>query len=150
MDTEGSRESKEARLARRVATALLAREGAARAWALTLEDAGEGYSLVSMTLTPAMLNGHGTAHGGMIFALADAAFAYACNSRNIATVAQHCSIAFLNPGNAGERLRAEARETAAGGRSGVYSVTVFGEDDRVIATMQGLSRSLGRRVLEER
>ena len=58
------------------------------AWGLTIEAADVGFSRVAMTLTPQMLNGHGIAHGGMIFALADSAFAYACNSRNEATVAQ--------------------------------------------------------------
>lgn len=133
----------------RVAKALQAREGTSTAWGLTVEAVEDGYARVAMHLTPAMLNGHGSAHGGMIFALADTAFAYACNSHNIVTVAQHCSIAFIDAGRAGERLVAEARERASKGRSGVYSVTVFGEDDRIIAEMQGLSRVIGGPILEE-
>jgi acyl-CoA thioesterase len=136
------------RLARRVADTLIAREGTSPAWGLTLEAADAGYSRVSMLLRADMLNGYGTAHGGMIFSLADSAFAYACNSRNIATVAQSCTIAFLDASRAGERLTAEAREVALRGRSGVYAITVFGEDGRIVAEMQGLSRSIGRPVLE--
>jgi acyl-CoA thioesterase len=135
-------------LAWRVAIDLLSKEGTGTAWALTLEAADAGMSRVSMRLTPAMTNGHGTAHGGMIFALADSAFAYACNSRNVAAVAQSCAIAFIDAGHPGERLVAEARELAVRGRTGSYAITVFGEDGRVVATMQGLSRSLARPVIE--
>ena len=86
-----------------------------------------------------MLNGHGIAHGGMIFALADTAFAYACNSRNVTTVAAQASIVFLDAAREGEMLVAEAREAALAGRSGVYNVSVRGEDGRAIAEFQGLS-----------
>jgi acyl-CoA thioesterase len=101
-----------------------------------------------MTVRPDMLNGHAIAHGGMIFALADTAFAYACNSRNMSTVAQAASIVFLAKARAGERLVAEAREQALSGRSGVYAVTVTAQDGRTVAEFQGLSRSLGEPVLE--
>jgi acyl-CoA thioesterase len=96
----------------------------------------------------AVLNGRAIAHGGMIFALADTAFAYACNSRNVSSVAQAASIVFLAQAKAGERLVAEARELALSGRSGVYTVTVATSDGRKIAEFQGLSRSLNQPVLE--
>lgn len=96
------------RLARRVADAMLAREGTGPAWGLVIEAVREGYALVSMRLRADMLNGHGIAHGGMIFSLADSAFAYACNSSNQTTVAQQASIAFLAPAYEGEVLLAEA------------------------------------------
>ena len=136
-------------LGRRVAETLLAREGTGPAWGVEIEDAGEGWARVAMTVTPAMLNGHGTAHGGMVFALADTAFAYACNSRNETSVAQQASIAFLGPARAGDRLVAEAREQAAAGRSGVYYVSVRGEDGRVVAEFQGLSRTVGGAVVPD-
>ena len=94
-----------------------------------------------------MLNGHGNAHGGMIFALADTAFAYACNSRNVRTVAAQASIAFVEAGREGELLQAEASEQALQGRSGVYTATVRGEDGRTIAIFQGLSRSVGGPII---
>lgn len=131
-----------------IAHAMLSREGTGPAWAIEIEDAGPGFSRVAMTLRGDMLNGHGSAHGGMIFALADTAFAYACNSRNQVSVAHQASITFVDAGRAGERLIAEARETAAKGRSGVYAVTVFGEDKRIIAAMQALSRTVGGSVIE--
>lgn len=133
--------------ARKVAAAMLAREGTGPAWGIEIEEAREGYARVAMVLRPDMLNGHGTAHGGMIFALADSAFAYACNSRDAKTVAAQASIVFLDAARDGERLTAEARETALAGRSGVYHVAVRGADGRVIAEFQGYSRTIGGAVI---
>src|SRR5262245_15365228 len=76
------------KLARRVAETLFQREGTGPAWGVTIDEAREGYALIRMTLRDDMLNGHRIGHGGMIFALADTAFAYACNSRNENAVAQ--------------------------------------------------------------
>ncbi|GAB4525551.1 MAG: hydroxyphenylacetyl-CoA thioesterase PaaI [Amphiplicatus sp.] len=135
-------------LARRVAAHLHAQEGTSRAWDLALEDAGAGWARASLRLRKDMLNGHGLAHGGVIFALADTAFAWACNSRNVKTVAQAASIAFLSPGRAGETLTAEAREEAGEGRAGVYVVRVTGEDGRVVAVFQGLSRAVSGPVID--
>ncbi len=137
------------KLGRRIAHEMHGREGTAKAWRLQLEDAGEGWACCSMTVREDMLNGHGTAHGGMIFALADTAFAWACNSRNVKTFAQHASISFLSPALPGERLTAEAREDASEGRSGVYTARVTGEGGRVVAIFQGLSRTAGGPVIEE-
>ncbi|MEZ6022834.1 MAG: hydroxyphenylacetyl-CoA thioesterase PaaI [Hyphomonadaceae bacterium] len=134
-------------LARRVIEALLAREGTGPAWNIKLEDAREGYARISMLVRPDMLNGHASAHGGMIFALADSAFAYACNARNETTVAQNASICFLAPAVAGDTLIAEAREASRAGRSGVYHVSVRTEDGRVIAEFTGLSRTIGGPVI---
>jgi len=130
-------------LARRVADTLLAREGTGPAWGLVIEDAREGYARVRMALRDDMLNGHRSAHGGMIFALADSAFAYACNSRNETTVAQAATIAFLAPARAGDVLVAEARELSRSGKSGVYQVSVKTADGQFVAEFTGLSRTIG-------
>lgn len=134
-------------LARRVAEALLSKEGTGPAWGIIIDDAREGYALVRMTVREEMLNGHRIAHGGMIFALADTAFAYACNSRNESTVAQNATISFLAPAAVGDTLIAEAQETARSGRSGVYQVSVKAGDGRVIAEFTGLSRTIGGAVI---
>jgi acyl-CoA thioesterase len=139
--------SKADELARRVAEAMLAREGTGPAWGLVIEEAREGYARVGMQVRADMLNGHAIAHGGMIFSLADTAFAYACNSRNEITVAQHASIAFLAQARGGEMLVAEARESSRDGRSGVYQVSVRTTDGRTIAEFTGLSRTIGGPVL---
>jgi acyl-CoA thioesterase len=135
-------------LARRVAEHLRSREGTGPAWGIEIEEVREGYARIAMTVRPDMLNGHAIAHGGMIFALADTAFAYACNSRNVSTVANQASIVFLAPAKEGERLVAEAREAALAGRSGVYRVTVTNPAGAKIAVFQGLCRSLNEPVLD--
>ncbi|MBI1364341.1 MAG: hydroxyphenylacetyl-CoA thioesterase PaaI [Alphaproteobacteria bacterium] len=132
-----------------IAKKLHALENTSRAWDLKLEGAGEGWARCSMIIRDDMLNGLGTAHGGVIFALADTAFAWTCNSHNVRTFAQNASISFLSPGKAGEKLTAEAREETRGERTGVYIVRVTGEDGRVVAIFQGLARTAGGAVIEE-
>jgi acyl-CoA thioesterase len=136
-------------LASRVAHRMLAAEGTGPAWGVEIEEAREGYARIAMTVRADMLNGHRIAHGGMIFALADTAFAYACNSRNLRSVAAQASIVFLDAARDGETLVAEAQEEALAGRSGVYNVVVRGGDGRIVATFQGLSRSVGGAVIED-
>src|SRR3982750_3007651 len=136
-------------IADEVARAMLAGEGTGPAWGVEIEEARQGYARIRMTLRADMLNSHRIAHGGMIFALADTAFAYACNGRNVKTVAAQASIVFLDAVREGEKLVAEARETALAGRSGVYNVSVRGGDGRSVAEFQGLSRSLGGPVIGE-
>jgi acyl-CoA thioesterase len=134
-------------LARRVAERLIAQEGTSAAWGVVLDEAREGYARVRMTVRADMLNGHRTAHGGMIFALADSAFAYACNSRNEATVAQSATILFLSPASEGDVLIAEAQEDAIAGRSGAYSVSIRTSDGVAVAQFQGLSRTIGGAII---
>lgn len=135
------------KLARQIADTLLQREGTGPAWGISIDDAREGYALVRMTVRDDMLNGHRIGHGGMIFALADTAFAYACNSRNENTVAQNASISFLAPAQPGDVLLAEAREVSRSGRSGVYQVSVKSAAGAVIAEFTGLSRTIGGSVI---
>jgi acyl-CoA thioesterase len=131
-----------------IARALRAKEAASDLLGLALEDAGEGWARCSMRVRPDMLNGLSTCHGGIIFALADTAFAWACNSRNVQTFAQHAAISFLSPAREGETLTAEAREESAQGRTGVYTVRVTGGDERIVAIFQGLSRTAGGAIME--
>ncbi|MGQ0560201.1 MAG: hydroxyphenylacetyl-CoA thioesterase PaaI [Sphingosinicella sp.] len=133
----------------KVAAAMLAAEGTGPAWGIAIDEARTGYARIRMTLRADMLNGHRIAHGGMVFALADTAFAYACNSRNVRTVAAQASIVFLDSAQEGEELVAEAKEAALAGRSGVYQVSVNTADGRAIAEFQGFSRTLGGPVIEE-
>lgn len=119
---------------------------ASRGLGMQLVRAGAGEAVLTMRITEAMVNGHGIAHGGFIFALADSAFAFACNSHGERAVAQHCSITYLRPGRAGEMLRAEARERVRVGRSGMTDVRVLGEDGTVVAEMRGHSRTIPKEV----
>ena len=135
-------------LAERVARAMFAAEGTGPAWGIRIEEASAGYARLSMVLRADMLNGHRTAHGGMIFALADTAFAYVCNGRNERTVAAQASIVFLGSVDAGETLTAEAEELSSAGRSGVTRVAVRTSDGRPVAEFTGYSRTIGGAVLD--
>ena len=95
-----------------------------------------------MTVLPSMLNGHGMCHGGLVFTLADTAFAHACNSHGPATVAAAASIDFLAPANEGDVLVAEAVEQHRRGRTGLYDVVVTGADGTVVARFHGRSHEL--------
>ena len=135
-------------LAKRVADAMLAAEGTGPAWGLKIEDVRKDYARVSMVVRADMLNGHGFAHGGMIFALADSAFAYVCNGANHASLAAQASIVFLDKVREGETLIAEATEVAREGRAGVTRVAVRAGDGRAVAEFTGYSRTLGGAVVD--
>ena len=136
-------------LAGRVAHSMLAAEGTGPAWGIVLEEVRAHYARVSMVVRPDMLNGHGIAHGGMIFALADSAFAYVCNGSNHASVAAQASIVFLGKAEEGETLVAEASEVAREGRAGVTRVSVKTADGRDVAEFTGYSRTLGGPVIAD-
>ena len=136
-------------LASRVAHKMLAGEGTGPAWGIRIEDVREAYARISMVVRADMLNSHGITHGGMIFALADTAFAYVCNGANHATVAAQGSIVFLDKVREGETLIAEATEVAKEGRAGVTRVAVRAGDGRAVAEFTGYSRTLGGRVIED-
>ena len=126
-----------------VAATMWAADAASQGLGMVLEKAGAGQARMAMTVEPRMLNGHGSCHGGFIFALADSAFAFACNSRGQVAVAQTCTITYLRPVRSGERLVATAREVAIAGRSGLYDVQVVGEAG-VAAEFRGQSRVVGK------
>lgn len=135
-------------LASRVAHAMLAAEGTGPAWGIRIEEVRSGYARLSMTVRPEMLNGHRIVHGGMVFALADSAFAYVCNGRNEKSVAAQAGIVFLGSAGEGDTLVAEAEEAATSGRSGVTRVAVRTGEGRVIAEFTGYSRAIGGRVID--
>jgi acyl-CoA thioesterase len=134
-------------LADRVARAMLAGEGTGPAWGIRIEETREKFVRLSMVVRADMLNSHKIAHGGMIFALADTAFAYVCNGANHASVAAQASIVFLDKVSEGETLVAEAEEVAREGRAGVTRVAVRTADGRRIAEFTGYSRTLGGAVI---
>lgn len=134
-------------LADATAEAMWSRDRAAQALGLKIVRVQPGASLLTMVVRGDMVNGHHICHGGMIFSLADTAFAYACNSRNENTVAQHVSVSFLAPAQPGDVLIAEAREVSRSGRSGVYQVSVKTAAGAVIAEFTGLSRTIGGAII---
>ncbi|PHZ85820.1 hydroxyphenylacetyl-CoA thioesterase PaaI [Paremcibacter congregatus] len=112
-------------------------------------DVGVGHATLRMTITKDKSNVMGSAHGGAIFALADAVFAYACNSQNIVTVASGCSIDFLAPAFPGDTLTAKAQYQGGRGRQGIYDIMITNQDDKLIATFRGKSHATKDTILGE-
>jgi acyl-CoA thioesterase len=122
--------------------ALWKEDYASQALGMDVIEVGAGRAKLRMRVRRDMCNGHGTCHGGMIFTLADSAFAFACNSHNRVTVANNCTIAFLTAGKEGDELIAEAVERHRGGRSGVCDVNVTKADGTLVAVFRGHSTQL--------
>jgi len=129
-------------LARACADAMWKEDGASQGLGMQILEVKAGHAVLAMTIQPHMVNGHGIAHGGFIFTLADSAFAFACNSHNQRTVAAQCNISFIRPGKLGDTLVAAAREISRTGRSGIYDVRVT-VNDTVVAELRGHSRTIG-------
>ena len=123
------------------ARTMWADDPASAAMGMRLEELGPGLAVVSMTVRADMVNGHGICHGGLVAALADSAFALACNSRGARTVAAGFDVTFLAPAHEGDVLVATASERALRGRSGLYDVTVC-RGDEAVAEFRGRSRTL--------
>ncbi|MEM5315934.1 hydroxyphenylacetyl-CoA thioesterase PaaI [Paraburkholderia sp. JHI869] len=134
-------------LARAAAQAMYESDGCTRALGMELLEVRAGYARLSMAVRPEFLNGHQTCHGGMIFSLADSAFAFACNSYNINTVAAGCSIEFLRPVLRDEVLTAEAEEQVLSGRNGVYDIRVTNRAGETVALFRGKSAQIRGNVI---
>jgi phenylacetic acid degradation protein PaaD len=123
--------------------AMMAKDEASRGLGIELIDQGDGRAVTRMTVRDDMVNGHAIAHGGLIFTLADTAFACACNSFGPVTVAASADIVFVAPAHAGDVLVAEAVLRTRFGRAGLYDVTVR-RSGQVIAEFRGRSHQLDR------
>lgn len=122
--------------------AMWAEDRASRSLGMEIVEVGPGRAVLRMPVREDMCNSHRLCHGGMIFTLADSAFALACNSHNKVTVANNCNIAFVTPARAGDVLTAEAVERRRGGRSGITDVTVTDQHGREIALFRGHSTQI--------
>lgn len=131
-------------VAERAASAMWAEDRASQSLGMTLDEVGPGFARLSMTVRTDMTNGHGLCHGGFVFALADSAFAFACNSHGDATVAAGAEIDFVAPAQAGDRLTATARERHRGRRTGLYDIEVTCGAGEVVAFFRGRSHRLSK------
>jgi acyl-CoA thioesterase len=130
-------------LARQVGAAMFAADTASRAFMqMELLECAPGSATMRMAVRAEMLNGHQICHGGLIFTLADSTFAFACNSRNQATVAAGCSIEFLRPARLGDMLTCVGREQALQGRHGIYDMQVTNQHGEVVAMFRGKSAQI--------
>jgi phenylacetic acid degradation protein PaaD len=130
--------------ARAIVNTFLQNDYCSQALDISFAEIGSGRATATMVVRKDMLNGHGTCHGGIIFALADAIFAIASNSHGQRAVAQFCSIAYLRPANLGDKLKAVGAETMLAGQRGIYDITVSCGDD-IVAAFRGHARAVGDR-----
>lgn len=137
-------------LAVRAIDAMWSADRASQALGMVVAEVRPGYGKVTMTVRHDMVNGHDIAHGGLVFALADSAFAVACNSHNRSTVAQSCDVVFVAPARLGDELVAEAVERGRWGRNGITDVTVTrAVDGIVVAEFRGRSREVPGRLVDD-
>lgn len=120
-----------------VANHMLANDQFSQWLGIEILEIAAGYSKIKMTVRPEMLNGFGTVHGGIAFSMADSCFAYACNNRNVLSVALDTSINFLKPVHPGDILIAEAKELHNGHSTGLYHVTITNQKDHIVAVFKG-------------
>ena len=133
----------------RNARAMYEKDTCARELGIELIEMDQGFAQMTMVVTPKMLNGHQTCHGGQLFSLADTAFAYACNSQGLAAVASAASIDFLRPAFVGELLTATARVKLQGKLTGVYDIEIVNQQQKVIALFRGKSHRIGGTITGE-
>jgi len=137
-----------AALARAVADRMFANDRASRSLGMAIAGVAPGAATLTMTVRADMLNGHAICHGGYIFTLSDSAFAFACNSYNLNTVAQGCAIEFLAPAREGDVLTARAAERSRAGRTGVYDIEVTNQRGETVALFRGKSYQIKGHVIE--
>jgi acyl-CoA thioesterase len=136
------------RLAERAAGALYAQDKASQALGMQLLGVAPGSARVGMRVRADMVNGHDICHGGLVFALADSAFAFACNAYNDTTVAASGSIDFLAPARTGDELTAEAHELWRSRRNGIYEITVVNQRGERVALFRGRSYRVDGRLVD--
>jgi acyl-CoA thioesterase len=104
---------------------------------IEVKEIKEGYSNIQMTVRSEMINGFGIVHGGVAFSLADSAFAFACNNRNVLSVALDTAINFLKPVHVGDVLTAETKELHNGKSTGLYHISITNQNGHVVAVFKG-------------
>lgn len=119
---------------------MFAADAASQHLGISIEESGDGFAVVSMTVTPDMVNGLGIGHGGLIFTLADSAMAFATNGGGRPAVAVHAEIDWFRPARLGSRLTATAKQVNKRGRSAMTDVSVTDEHGVVIAEFRGRTR----------
>ncbi|MEP6020530.1 MAG: hydroxyphenylacetyl-CoA thioesterase PaaI [Paracoccaceae bacterium] len=135
--------------AQRSAQTMWDNDNASPWFGMELTHVDEGQAEMTLTVTQNHTNGHGICHGGVTFALADSTFAFACNSRNQNTVAQHNMVSYIAPARLGDQLTARATEVSLQGRTGIYDVTVTNQDAVTIAEFRGVSRAIKGQLFDE-
>jgi acyl-CoA thioesterase len=125
------------------ARAMYEQDSASQALGMRILEVRPGYARLAMKVREDMVNGHQLCHGGLIFTLADSAFAFACNTYDLVTVASAASVEFLLAARLGDELTAIAEERSRSKRTGVYDVTVRNSQGECVALFRGRSHQIG-------
>ena len=134
-------------IAKRCAEVMYANDAASKALGIRVDVSEAGKAVACVTVREDMVNGFDVCHGGIVFTLADTAFAFACNGYDNRTFAAAASIDFLRPARLGDELRAVAREDHRGSKTGFYTAEVRNQRDEVVAVFRGRSASDGASLL---
>lgn len=135
-------------IAKKSAEKMYENDACSQALGIQVEVPAPGRAEASFVVRPDMLNGHGVCHGGLLFTLADTAFAFACNSYNKVTLAGAASVDFLRPAKLGDTIVASASEVHRGGRVGLYDVSVKNQDGLEVAVFRGRSHTTSTPMFE--
>ena len=114
---------------------------------ISIMEIMEGYSKIKMTVRPEMVNGFGIVHGGIAFSLADSCFAFACNNRNVLSVALDTSINFIKPVHVGDILMAETKELHNGKSTGLYHISITNQKEHIVAVFKGTCYRTGKSLI---
>ena len=149
LENSMSQNNQDQQLAQACAEHMFDQDAASKALGIAIGVVKLGCATATMTVTAAMLSGFKTCHGGMIFSLADSAFAFACNSQNHTAVAAGCTIDFLRPALLDDQLSAIATQTYQGKRSGIYHVEITNQNAQLVALFKGNSARVNGSVLPD-
>ncbi len=134
-------------LARQCADAMWAGDKVSQNLGMNIEHVAPGAAVLTMTVRDDMVNGHDICHGGMVFSLADSAFAFSCNTENNVTVSSHCSIDFIRPAFKGDTLTAKSSVSYQGRKSGIYHIEVTNQNGKQVALFKGNASRLDRPLI---
>jgi len=148
-DDNHSNNANEQQIAEACVKALWRDDTTSQSLGMQIESVAPGKVEMSMTVKENMVNGHRTCHGGFLFTLADSAFAFACNTYDQRSVAQHCNISYLAPAFSGDKLFATATEVSRKGRNGIYDVSINNAKEETIVEFRGYSRTLPGTLLTD-
>ncbi|HND96557.1 MAG TPA: hydroxyphenylacetyl-CoA thioesterase PaaI [Chitinophagaceae bacterium] len=136
-------------LANKVVDHMMQHDGFSKWLGIEIIEIKEGYSKIKMKIRAEMVNGFGIIHGGIAFSLADSAFAFACNNRNVLSVALDTSINFIKPIHIGDELTAEAKELHNGKSTGLYHISISNQNNHEVAVFKGLCYRTDKKLIEK-
>ena len=132
---------------KKILSAMLDKDNFSRWMGIVVDEYHEGYCKLHYTITEDMLNGFGIVHGGIIFSGSDSAFAFACNSQGILSVAMDVHISFIRTAKAGDVMNVTAKEIHTGNKTSLYDVTTTNQSKEIVAAFKGTAYRTGKNII---